>query len=102
MMPGIPIDDQGKARDRFKVVAKNIHPTVKPLSVMQWLLRLVAYGLDGALVVDPFAGSGTTVCAGAIEGIHVVGIEKDREYAKIASTRLQHYLSKANAQAGCS
>ncbi len=65
--------------------ARNDHPTVKPIEVMRWLLRLVTP--PGGRALDLFAGSGSTVCAGAVEGIEVVGIEKDERYAEIAVAR---------------
>lgn len=75
-------------RDLF-VVAKpedNDHPTVKPVSLMAWLVSLVTPA--GGLVLDPFCGSGTT-CVGALEkGCNYVAIEKDPLYLKIATRRL--------------
>src|SRR5699024_6885898 len=47
------------------------HPTVKPLKIMQWLIRLVTP--PGGTVLDPFAGSGTTIEAALIEGFNPVG-----------------------------
>jgi site-specific DNA-methyltransferase (adenine-specific) len=42
----------------------------------------------GGLILDPFAGSGTTGCAAVLEGFGFVGIEKQEEYAKIAEARI--------------
>ncbi|HMJ01825.1 MAG TPA: DNA methyltransferase [Conexibacter sp.] len=64
---------------------RNTHPTVKPVDLMRWLLRLVTP--PGGIVLDPFAGSGSTVCAGACERIAVVGIEREPGYASIARAR---------------
>ncbi len=65
---------------------KNNHPTVKPLSLMRYLVRLVT-PLDG-MVLDPFAGSGTTLMAAKQEGFKYVGIELGEEYAEIAKCRV--------------
>tara|TARA_Y100001963_G_scaffold131543_1_gene189081 strand:+ start:144 stop:536 length:393 start_codon:yes stop_codon:yes gene_type:complete len=78
--------------------ARNTHPTVKPLAVMRWLLSLVAGGVQDAVVIDPFAGSGTTVCAGIQIGVHVIGIEQHAEYAAIARSRVAHFSKSAVQQ----
>src|SRR5699024_3571936 len=54
------------------------HPTVKPLAIMRWLIRLVTP--PGGTVLDPFAGSGTTIEAAIIEGFDPVGIEMEADY----------------------
>ena len=81
-------------RDLF-VVAKsddNDHPTVKPVSLMAWLVSLVT-PVDG-LVLDPYCGSGTT-CVGALEkGCNYLAIEKDPLYLKIAERRLIRLTEK--------
>jgi len=70
----------------------NSHPTTKPLHLMRWLLRLVAQ--PGALILDPFAGSGTTGVAALQEKMRFVGIElndtPEMPYATIARARLEH------------
>jgi site-specific DNA-methyltransferase (adenine-specific) len=53
---------------------------------MRWLVRLVTP--PGGLVLDPFAGSGTTGCAAALEGFEFVGVEREPEYAAIADARI--------------
>jgi hypothetical protein len=63
----------------------NTHPTVKPVAVMRWLIRLVAP--PGGVVLDPFVGSGTTLVAAREEGMAAVGIERDAGYVLIASAR---------------
>jgi site-specific DNA-methyltransferase (adenine-specific) len=68
---------------------RNDHPTVKPIALMRWLCRL--YTPPGGLILDPFAGSGTTGCAAALEGFRFIGIEKDADYARIARARLSHW-----------
>ncbi len=66
--------------------AFNDHPTVKPLALMRWLVRLVTP--PGGLVLDPFAGSGTTLLAAREEGFDAIGIELDEHYCEIAAQRL--------------
>lgn len=65
----------------------NRHPTVKPLALMCWLCRLVAPP-TGSIILDPFAGSGTTCLAAKLEGCQFIGIEKEPKYVKVARTRL--------------
>ena len=62
------------------------HPTVKPLSLMRWLVRLATP--PGGTVLDPFAGSGTTLEAAILEGVNVVGIEREAEYLPLIRARL--------------
>ncbi len=64
----------------------NVHPTVKPQALMRWLCRLITP--PGGLVLDPFAGSGSTLLAALAEGFEAVGIERDPGYLAIASKRL--------------
>lgn len=68
---------------------RNVHTTVKPLALMRWLVRLVTRR-DG-LVLDPFAGSGTTLLAAKLEGMRWCGIERESEYAAIAAARVAAY-----------
>jgi len=56
---------------------------------MRWLCRLVTP--PGGLILDPFAGSGTTGCAAALEGFRFVGCEKVPEYAEIAEARIAYH-----------
>jgi DNA modification methylase len=65
--------------------ARNIHSTVKPTAVMQWLCRLVTP--PGGTLLDPFCGSGSTLKAAALEGFSAVGCEMDPQYAAIAIAR---------------
>jgi DNA modification methylase len=67
-------------------VGQNHHPTVKPIALMRYLVRLVTPP-DG-LILDPFAGSGTTGIAASLEGFRFVGIEQDAGYAEIARRRI--------------
>jgi site-specific DNA-methyltransferase (adenine-specific) len=63
------------------------HPTVKPLSLMRWLVRLVTP--VGATVLEPFAGSGTTVEAALLEGCNILALEKNAEYLPLIQERMQ-------------
>ena len=83
----MPTDDQGRDRDRFKSTQQNHHPTVKPVALMRWLVRLVAY--PGDTVLDPFLGSGTTGVACVEEGREFIGIEREAEYIEIARRRIE-------------
>ena len=65
---------------------RNSHPTVKPIDVMRWLVRLVTP--PGGLVLDPFCGSGTTGIAASLEGFRFIGVEREPEYADIARQRI--------------
>ena len=66
--------------------ARNHHPTVKPVALMRWLVRLVTP--PGGLVLDPFTGSGTTGLACIKEQCRFLGIEREAEYVAIANARL--------------
>lgn len=54
------------------------HPTVKPVALMRWLARLITP--PGGVVLDPFAGSGTTGAAAMAEGFRCILIERESEY----------------------
>src|SRR5699024_8261008 len=62
------------------------HSTVKPLKIMRWLIRLVTP--PGGVVLDPFAGSGTTIEAALIEGCDPVCIEKETHYLPVIQHRI--------------
>lgn len=71
---------------RGKTKRVNSHPTVKPTDLMVWLVRLVTP--PGGIVLDPFAGSGTTLVAAKREGFQYIGIEREAEYVEIAKARV--------------
>jgi site-specific DNA-methyltransferase (adenine-specific) len=73
----------GRSRPR-----RNTHPTVKPVGLMRWLIRL-ACPPEG-VVLDPFAGSGSTGVAALEERRRFIGIECDPAYARVARARLNH------------
>jgi len=64
----------------------NTHPTVKPNSLMRYLCRLITP--PGGMVLDPFAGSGSTLLAARQEGFSFVGIEQEQKYVDIIKERL--------------
>jgi len=71
---------------------KNNHPTVKPIELMRWLTKLVTP--PGGIVLDPFAGSGTTGIAAVLEGFNFIGIDLDPHFCEIARERITHHQSK--------
>jgi DNA modification methylase len=73
------------------------HPTVKPVDLMQWLVRLVCP--KGATVLDPFAGTGTTGAAAFIEGRRAVLIEREAEYLADIERRMELLLSGPDERA---
>jgi site-specific DNA-methyltransferase (adenine-specific) len=74
----------------------NHHPTVKPLDLMRWLLALVVP--DGGIVLDPFLGSGSTLCAAVLEQVDAIGIEMDPAYVEIALARIRYWASTDDAR----
>jgi hypothetical protein len=75
------------------VMAQNVHPTVKPIELMRRLIRLVSK--PGHTIIDPFMGSGTTGVAAILEGRNFIGIEREAEYFKIASTRIESAIAES-------
>jgi site-specific DNA-methyltransferase (adenine-specific) len=66
----------------------NFHPTVKPVALMRWLVRLATP--KGGVVLDPFMGSGSTGIAAKLEGFDFLGIDLDPDYVRIAQARIDH------------
>ena len=92
-------DDVNAASGKFgseKAPSKNIHPTVKPQQLMQYLCRMVTP--KGGIVLDMFMGSGSTGMAAKDEGFDFIGIEKSKEYFKIAEARIESVEIKATLQ----
>lgn len=100
-LEGLPAATAGEATDRKEGSAglrspragagrtggaKNTHPTVKPVALMEWLVRLVTP--PGGLVLDPFLGSGTTGMAAVGLGFSFLGVERDPGYADLARRRI--------------
>ena len=83
-------NDSGHARS-------NTHATVKPIALMEWLIKLVTP--PGGVVLDPFAGSGTTGCAAARLGVRSILIEREAEYVEIARRRVSYWSAELDAAA---
>jgi DNA modification methylase len=97
-------NDNGGSASRFFYCAKahknernlnvtNNHPTVKPLALMRYLVKLITP--KNGIVLDPFAGSGTTLICAKLEGYSFIGIERESEYIKIAEARIKGYSNEA-------
>lgn len=79
----------GKEHDPDTATPKhNHHPTVKPVALMRYLIRLVTP--PGGTVLDPFLGSGTTAVAAIHEGMNWIGVERSEEYVPIIKARVIH------------
>lgn len=81
----------------YKATTRNTHPTVKPLALMRYLVRLVTP--PGGIVLEPFAGSGTTLAAAILEGFDAIGCELTADYLPIIEGRVawaQAERAKAN------
>jgi site-specific DNA-methyltransferase (adenine-specific) len=70
-------------------INKNTHPTLKPVSLMSYLVRMVTPA--NGIVLDPFMGSGSTGIAAQLEGFRFVGMEMDENYFKIAEARINNF-----------
>ena len=66
---------------------------MKPVDLMRWLVRLVTP--PGGTVLDPFAGSGTTLEAAIAEGFKAVGVEREPDYLRIIQARLDRPIERA-------
>lgn len=78
------------AEKEIRVRNGNSHPTVKPLSLMRYLCRLVTP--PGGVVLDPFSGSGSTGCGAVCEGFNFAGIDISEEYCNIARSRIRYWI----------
>jgi hypothetical protein len=67
------------------------HPTIKPLKLVEWMCRLITP--VGGMVLDPFAGTGTTGEAAANCGMNAILIEKEDEYVADMRRRLARFLA---------
>ncbi len=84
--PTFRFEAKAPTRERPKVNGV-AHPTVKPLALMRWLVRLVTQ--PGGTVLDPLAGSGTTLEAAVLEGFNAIGIEREETYLPLIMQRLR-------------
>jgi site-specific DNA-methyltransferase (adenine-specific) len=95
-LEGLPIrrpDDRtetgmGTFAEKGVQPAQNFHPTVKPTSLMEYLIKLVTP--PNGTVLDPFTGSGSTGKAAILQGFDFIGIEMTEEYLPIIEGRLKH------------
>ena len=67
---------------------RNTHPTVKPVDLMRWLVKLITP--PGGLVLDPFMGSGSTGKAALLDGFDFIGVDLDPKHVAIAEARLRN------------
>jgi site-specific DNA-methyltransferase (adenine-specific) len=86
--------DGGQAKGHGNSIRhlKNFHPTVKPIKLMQYLVKMITP--PNGIVLDPFCGSGTTGVACKLDEFQFVGLEQDAEYAKIAEARIENYIKE--------
>lgn len=66
--------------------SKLMHPTVKPVALMEWLVTLITP--EGGTTLDPFAGTGTTLQAARDKGFNAIGVEQDADYLALIEQRL--------------
>ena len=78
----------GVFRQAMPPFVRRIHQTEKPLEVMRDMIRIVE---PGDIILDPFAGAGTTILAAKLEGYPAVGIELSDYYANAAAKRVEEY-----------
>lgn len=84
--PVFRYEAKAPASERPKLADGTAWPTVKPVALMRWLVRLVTP--PNGLVLDPFAGSGATAEACIVEGFRCVLIDQDPTAAELIKTRL--------------
>lgn len=75
------------------VARRNVHPTVKPIALKRWLVRLACP--EGGVVLDPFTGSASGGAAALLEGRRFIGLERDTRYIDIARARLSHWAMRS-------
>ena len=75
-------------QNRSTEARKNFHPTVKPTTLMEYLIKLITP--PGGVVLDPFTGSGSTGKAAILQGFDFIGIEMTEEYLPLIEGRLKH------------
>jgi len=78
-----------EVKNEIRLKARNNHPTVKPIALMKYLVKLVSR--EGQTVLDPFAGSFTTGLACVALGRNFIGIEMEEEYFKIGQARMESF-----------
>lgn len=84
---------KASTKERNEGTKGNFHPTIKPIALMKYILKLLAPP-NNPTCLDPFCGSGTTLLAAYELGINCIGIEKEAEYCEIANKRLESIKKK--------
>ena len=84
--------NHGRNPENYSYKTKNIHPTVKPIKLMSYLISLATR--EGDIVLDPFMGSGTTAIASILLNRKFIGFEREKEYYDIANNRLKKYMEQ--------
>lgn len=80
----------GVYRESMPAAVKRQHQTEKPLGILRQLVHIVE---PGEIILDPFAGAGTTIVAAHLEGYSAIGIEMSDHYAKVSQVRLEQALA---------
>lgn len=88
----VPKPSQSEKNDGLEFGDENEHPTVKPVKLMRYLVKLNTR--KGGIVLDPYCGSGTTCVAAVAEGMHFIGIEKDEASVRTAQGRVLKILQE--------
>ncbi|MFF8399867.1 DNA-methyltransferase [Streptomyces sp. NPDC016172] len=91
--PAFRYQAKAPTSERPRLPDGTVHPTVKPVALMRWLVRLLTP--PGGLVLDPFAGTGTTLEAARLEGFDSMGVEEKAEYAKLCRLRLRRDTTRS-------
>jgi site-specific DNA-methyltransferase (adenine-specific) len=89
---GVGGDNPRNRSNRSNRSNRNHHPTVKPIALMRYLVRLVTP--PGGVVLDPFLGSGTTAVAAILEGFNWIGCEMTEDYWPIIEARVAWALAQ--------
>jgi site-specific DNA-methyltransferase (adenine-specific) len=79
-----------RAGEENVAIADKLHPHQKPVGLLRWIIGLS--GIRRGPVIDPYAGSGSTMLAAHREGFDSIGIELDEQYAEVAAKRLDAEL----------
>lgn len=77
-------------------VDKNLHPTIKPVELMRYLCGLITP--ENGVVLDPFAGSGSTGMAAVLEGYYFIGIELKKDHIDIAKKRIEYVINNGDSE----
>jgi site-specific DNA-methyltransferase (adenine-specific) len=84
----ISVEKRLETNDENAPTMKNVHPTVKPTKLMEYLIKLITP--KGGVVLDPFMGSGSTGKAAIKNDFNFIGIEREKEYFDIAKARIEY------------